>query len=455
MQINKVIILKFLIFMTGIITILSILSIDDNYPETYILIPTIYLIFIIIMPNVVNYSLHGIGILALNLVMYLRYLITPLFNTIFGREIQIVYLSTSSYDTAIWLMIYEMFMVFLFFSLMAAKTYSKKKIPSNLTTEKNYIGWLFILFCVGLIVVFPHLISNYSFIFTSEQFESKYTEESFGSSLSWFISLGRLVLIMSIINLFYKKYEKNPHVKYFIYTFLSILLICSFISGTSRFSIILPLISGLFVCYIIYKNYRTLTLIFSTIVILSTIIITTTIKNNTIYGEGVSNTGFFESFTQSLNLYFSGIINVATSVESRNIYLSFDFESIFSDIFNSVVLINAYFNSAYSALESFNIIFYNGGPARDQILPIIGQGYLYFGFVLSPILLIISLGLLIYFDKKAMKTNEVFLKFIFSYIAIKLGLIMMSNFTIILSFITNNFIPIMILLVANKLFTKR
>ena len=170
----------------------------------------------------------------------------------------------------------------------------------------------------------------------------------------------------------------------------------------------------------------------------------TLLKQNTIVTQGNTSTAksssTFENLNTDLQLYFSGVSNVAHSIDTSYVYAPFQFDAIISELFRSVVFLNSLFGQHQRSLVS------------DQILPMIGQGFLYFGPYLAPVLSLISIILVMILDKKIYNSDSVFKMYAMSYLCIKLSLFFMANATIQISFFTNFFIILLIISYLNNKF---
>ena len=89
-------------------------------------------------------------------------------------------------------------------------------------------------------------------------------------------------------------------------------------------------------------------------------------------------------------------------------------------------------------------MFYKTTGVADQIVPILGQGYLYFGTILAPIFSVIGLIVVMFLDKMVFRTKSVFTLYILSYFCLKFSMLFMSNATILTSFFTNFYIDFII-----------
>ncbi|SOC44728.1 O-antigen polymerase [Salinicoccus kekensis] len=455
MQIKVNSLIRIVLFLCGVITSVIVFLNNNSVPYTLFLIPLIYGILIAFFPSITKYIFGYLGVLALNICMFIRYVLSPFFTTIDGTNVATNMLANvNNYSIAVNLMLYEMVLIFIFFSLFNRYFYSSKNTP-NIEISYNVTGWMYLLFCFGLIMIYPELLNRYTFVFTADQLESKDMGIEVLSIVPLLLQLGSLVVIISFINVFYKKYQKTNSSLYLFYSLLIVIFISSFIVGTSRFSTILPLISGLFIVYVLYKNHRKIVSTLSTIAITLFLIISTLLKDRTFASEASTVTDILGDLNMNLQLYFSGITNVAIAVQTSDFYPSFKIDSIMNDIFRSVVLINSFFDSDISALEMFNVVFYNGGLARDQILPMIGQGYLYFGFILAPIFSLIILLIMMVLDKKSKNEKNIFLKYIYIFATLRIGLFMMVNFTNLLAFLTNQVFILLLIFFINSLIVNK
>ncbi|XOW48510.1 hypothetical protein QYF31_08935 [Staphylococcus haemolyticus] len=205
--------------------------------------------------------------------------------------------------------------------------------------------------------------------------------------------------------------------------------------------------------FILYKNYRKLIITLSAILSLLVISVSTLLKQNTnvVTARGLYHSaGAIENFNTDVQIYFSGLINIGHSIESSFVYSPFQINGVLGDITHSVIFVNSFFTNFQSALVTFNDMFYKKVGVSDQILPLLGQGYLYFGAILSPIFSIIVLLVVMLLDKNIHNSNSVFTLYVYAYLCLKFSLFFMSNATILLSFFTNFFLVLLVIAILNK-----
>ena len=446
------------IIFLSFISIVSVLGTKEHIPNNLILLPLIFLCLFLIFPSFSRYMFNNLGITVLNFTMLLRYIVSPLLMSIYGSNIQIgtpIGLSTQSH--AIYLMIYEMIILFMIFGIFHKYFYSNKVEFDNVKSKSNLFGWLFVILVLALALRDPSSIGRYSFIWSASQLNND--ELANVSLVALLVQLAQIVLTIGILNIVYKFYEKRPNIFYLFVSLIIIMISASFIVGTSRSSIIIPLITGLFTIYILYKNYRKIITALSSVLVLLIEIVSTLLKQSTniVTGRGLYHSaGTLENFNTDIQIYFSGLSNIAHSVETSHIYEPFSYYAILGDLTHSVVFINQYFTNFQSAIESFNNMFYKRVGMNDQILPLLGQGYLYFGPILAPIFSVITLFIVMLLDKNIYKSTSVFSLYVYAYLCVKFSLFFMSNATILLSFFTNFFLVLLVIKLLNqKIIIKR
>lgn len=450
-----VLIYRIITVVLSLISIISILISDLSLPKNLIVLPTMFLFLFIVLPMFSKYIFKYIGITILNLSMLIRYVITPFLNSIYGIEMNIgVSTAIDSQFRAINLMVFEMVSVMVIWCLFYKKFYSDKANPVEIKSKPNLFGWLFMIFASIVLIINPEILGRYTFIWLASVLKSKTVVE--GASINFLIiQLAQIVLTVSLLNLIYRFYRNDRKIWYLFLSIIIIVFSASFITGTSRFSVILPLTTGFFTLIILFKKYRKFLIGAASIIVLIVISLTTMLKRQTINSMNMSTKSSIsglEGMNTDLQLYFSGITNVAHAVETKITFVPFNFDAIFSDLLKNVPIINKVFESSSSALVNYNEMFYNRILISDQILPNIGQGFLYFGPLLAPIFSVISVIVVMILDKQILKSDSVFEVYIFTYLCLKFALFYMSNMTIQIAFFTNFFLLLLLINYMNKKF---
>ena len=271
--------------------------------------------------------------------------------------------SLGSQTKAINLMLFEMIVIIVTFCLLYKRFYSSKIEFRKMEAKPNLFGWAYVLLSFVVVLFNPEVLARYTFIWSASQLKSKDVVDSV-SLFFLIVQLGHVVATIGVLNWIYRFYEYNKNIIWLFLSFIVIGISSSFITGTSRFSIILPLSTGLFTIFILYKNYRKLIVILSVGMSLLLIAVSTLLKQNTIATQGNTSTAksssTFENLNTDLQLYFSGVSNVAHSIDTSYVYAPFQFDAIISELFRSVVFLNSLFGQHQSALTSFNEVFIIG-----------------------------------------------------------------------------------------------
>lgn len=440
---------RLFVIVLSIIAILLDMISTKQIPNNLILIPFGFVFLFLIFPSFSKYMFNNIGITIINFTMLLRYVISPLLMALYGSDIQMgSTVNISIQSKAVLLMLYEMTAMFIIFALLHKYFYSNDIKIRNVKSQSNIFGWIFMVISLLIIIKQPSVLGNYSFIWSASKLKTDTSSEDV-TLFALLIQLAQIVFTVSILNIIHRFYEKKNSIFYLFLSFIVIFASASFITGTSRSSIIIPLVTGLFTLLVLYKKYRKLIIGSSVVLCLLVIAVSTLLKQQTNVTIGTHSlyhsAGPLENFNTDIQLYFSGLINVGHSIETSNIIKPFDFSLIMSDLTHSVVFINNFFHQSQSALIAFNDMFYKQTGVADQILPNIGQGFVYFGTVLAPVFSVIGMIIVMFLDKMIYRSNSVFTLYILSYFCLKFSMLFMSNATILISFFTN-FILILLLI---------
>lgn len=436
-----------------------VLLLDPNLPKKLEYFPLVTLTFGIayILSKKINRNIKtNLGLLGLNVMLIIRYLITPSLMWIGGYEVtRGIMPSEGNFNLAVFLMILEIIVIFTVIEIFGNKFY-KDDIVKNLKVKinKNFVGFTFLLVCLLIIIVFPSILNNYSFIFSSSIEKNDSSNLPFGSFLPLIVQFGLMFLTITLINLIYKINKSKPSAMNVYLSIIIVFLSSSFILGDSRLGVVIPMVTGMYILIRIYPEYiRKIYLLFG-IFITIVIIVTTLVTQYGISDMSQVSGGmkeFYKSSASLFQVYFSGIHNIAVSIKAAELFsLEISTYTVFSDLFASVILISDFFSSNFGAVSMFNFAFYNNSISTDQILPMLGQGYIYFGVVFAPVFSGVFVFAMMFFDKKSKESNSVFEIYIYAYAAVRFGLFFMSNATILTSFFTNYFLLLLILIALNK-----
>ncbi|HEL1943267.1 TPA: hypothetical protein TYI14_002262 [Streptococcus suis] len=126
-----------------------------------------------------------------------------------------------------------------------------------------------------------------------------------------------------------------------------------------------------------------------------------------------------------LNAYFSGPynMNIIEDVIERIVTLDiFVPKILISDLFNNAPFLNKFLSDRlYTTVSLFNISFYSSTVATDQIIPLAGQLYVYFGWFFWIVTIILT-SLSIKLEKVAYKQKNILLIYATMFLSVSLSL---------------------------------
>lgn len=409
------------------------------------------------------------GLFILNVIMFLRYVMAP-YSYYSEGHLNTMINSTQYVYEGLFLMLFEEVMVFITLYLTGIKYYNK---CLKMDSKKQDIYSYRLKLKNGFVIISATiLILTYIAI----------TYKSIGQGLNIFVS-GSLTELKDInsqvndgqgyINIVWQslcvwlyvylvmiekyKYEhgsgKGPFVRVLLYTFAFIIL--SFLEGTgiTRWLTFVTSIASLFCIYHLFPNFRRTALVSLLIPVCALMVYSSLQKNG---GYGTSTTDVKKSIdgifgATILDVYCNGLGNVNTVFKVDNGNYNVGIISIFYDALSSMPVINHFLPNE----KKTSVAFHKAVGRNDQIIPMIGQGYLYFGFLFSPILSVISILLLRYYDLK-FKYDYSFKKYGYAFAAVWFGSVAMSlNLSITFMWLYIRVIPFLLVLHYSNKFAKK
>ena len=174
------------------------------------------------------------------------------------------------------------------------------------------------------------------------------------------------------------------------------------------------------------------------------LLLATLIKN----GDFVAGSGdVSSSFKQILNpteldMYFAGPSGVNNAIGLKESWNQ-GYESLLPDILQSMPVLNHYIDAKKTTIYTYNL--YLGrlftDTSGDQIIPTIGQGAIYFGYFLSPIISILFVLITCWSDKKYRLSSSYYI-YLYGFISVWAGVQTAAlNMTIFLAWVYIRILP--------------
>ncbi|WP_209020933.1 capsule biosynthesis protein CapI [Evansella clarkii] len=358
--------------------------------ENLYLLPLVYAIVFVTFISPILFKKTNIFIIVFTAVSFTRYVILPfliVFSQHYGGR-SILPPSISSYSTAINLMFYELIIVSIFIFLLFIKLKIKKEEESNIIRfpENHLVYIIFVVFSFSLLLVDVSAINTFSFINPSESTISFGESGTLTSLIAYCLLISKYIIYLLSMSFLYKMYKvKNNQLYVFLSLFITMLNIM-IIFGDNRTDLILTAIASI---YIFYRLYPNLLKILAPILLILVIFL---IMNVTEHRQSATITGGGDQIvdlTDTLQIYLGGPYNVAMAIEtSEEFSNSRNLGNLFYDFFRPALG----FNMILKDLEGFefsnylyNYRIYHSDHVA-QIIPMVGQGYFYLGFIFAPLL---------------------------------------------------------------------
>ena len=444
---NNIIIIKnILAFLLLLLSVLFTIIHDVDYP--FYLLTFAYLIVSNFCPN--NCMVFGKlpGQTVINIVLFIRYCFVPFVLCMDGTLS--IYADNYRYiDEAIFLMIYELVVVFIVLELSALRQKTKFLLDNNAPKVKTFrvrkISTMFVIIVIVCLFIFNKgELLNFSLLNKNNSGSEKFENVSNLEMILWEVLL--TWLFVTIINHQKNIYDKNKKLKHVIFSVGAgvVLAVLIFLSQSriSRWYILISCISVLWVLIRFYPAKKKLVMV---VLILPIILLTfATITKN---GSGVEG-GFVSQIKDLLNstifdTYFAGPVSVNNAIgliQECNVNI----KSFVFDLLNNFPVINKYIDFHNSSVYLYNLyigrIFGSGGG--DQIIPLLGQSSVYFSYLLSPMLSALSVAILCYSDRKFYVANGC-MCYVWAFTSTWFGMATILNMTIISSWVYVRILPML------------
>jgi len=430
--------------------------------EFLFFLPISYAICFVLVLSKANYRRFRIFHIVFSAVTFGRYVVLPFMivvsNYYGGRSI--IPPSQNSINKGLFLMMYELLAASMFIYIMEKRQRyistkknilidNKKDIKLNMK-RSNFIYLVFGLFFLCLGILNPIVFDTLNFLIPTSN-PNDYNFNLLENLIIYGILIFKHLVFLLVIFSIYKRYQNKPKVKHLLFASCIALLNISIYFGTNRSDIIVSGIVSFIVLYSLFgKRIRTL---ITCMIIILVIIITgvSSFRQSTSISKGTSQ---LVDFTDTLQVYLGGPYNVSIALETKEMFPeSKQLEVLFFDIFRPMIGVNILVKNL--PIEYSNIYFnrrlWIGIDRRSQIIPMIGQGNLFFGSIFSPILTIVFIWLAYYLEKKVVNSKRLELYYFINLSYARLGFMMGQNTMNMINDLSMNLFLFLILYSINNL----
>jgi hypothetical protein len=424
-----------LVVSVNICTVLTAFYIGNNvnYPgyENLFLLPLIFGILYALFLSPIRRALNNIFIHVFIVISFTRFVVLPflIVQTSYYGGRSSAPPQIESFENAINLMIYELIVVsiFIFILFKNYKSSSLKTLPPKL--PQNYLIYvLFICTSLALGLIFPESFKSFGFLSVPLDLAGVGESSIIISLITYSLVISKFLLFVLILGLLYNKYLKTNNNIFVILSFFVLVLNISIFFGGNRADFIITTIAALLLFYKLYPiaiKYTILPIVVIFVFILGSL---NDFRANTSVTNGANT---LMDLTGNLQIYLAGPYNVAIAIEAAKLYQSEPLHLV-HELLRPVIGLNIFLKNLDIEPSStfFNErIFFS--DQVTQIIPMIGQGYFYLGFLFAPLIALLFLYLVKMLISYRDTHFRIELIFFFSISIARLGFLTVQNGSIL------------------------
>ena len=440
---------------------LAINGVREHPNVPFFLLPLIYSIVSFIVYSQYNYKV-GPGFITIGIVGFIRYVVLPLSISI--NDQMSVRANTYNYLTpAVWVMVYEYLCIgaVLFINRQKYKNcqFLIKEIALPEIRNSSLIALVVALFVVGVAILYKDFRAGISLLSPDSVYTRSRDGMSSGLGIAW-----SAMFIWLYIYLVIREADKNNSnrtigiFRSLIYTIVLIALVFLDQSSLSRWYTIVIAAAAMGLLTKLFPNNRREVFLGIGIPAIALIVFASMLKNGGLFSDSSStgNSIYRLLSPGALDVYFAGPVNVNNAInlkENSNLNIT----CIFNDMLNNMPVVNHYLDPSKTTVYNYNAslgrLF---GLSGDQIIPMIGQSMIYFGYILSPTLSVIMVNLMVINDIAYLRSSS-FRTFVYAFCAVWFSATcMMLNLTICMAWVYIRILPFYIVCyITDKNITSR
>lgn len=345
---------------------------------------------------------------------------------------------------AILLMIYELIIAGFFIFFICFK---KKPLESLISTQPVDIGFVdgkiiivfFICFTIIVLAMFPSLLNRISLFVISSSTgvrKSRIDINTIDNIVLQIFILGLYSILILLINRYKGKYEQTNNVKYVRRAIMVSIIIIGIIIDESRSAQIYVAFAAIYLLSRCFPEHRNKIIIILLLTVTSIFIFMTIYRIFGVYNEksyisALKNTDIKENLlTSYFETYLLGPQSIASAFELKNKFgYLFTLDRLIYDILRSFLGTNFLVKNIDMQTTSniYNTFIYGHHSQSGQFLQITAQGYLYFGWLFSPVLLCLFIRLSMFLEKIFLNSKSIYVIFFASFIFIRTSTIMIAG----------------------------
>lgn len=437
------------------------LSHEPGYPF-YFLIPACYGGFMLLTRAMRTYCARP-SLFFMNIFMFIRYVAVPVlvaaFSAYSGRGVAV---SVGNLEEAVWLTLYELATLFLGIAMLAPLLLKDPHPELHFKTFRPARGQLItpLVILAGMLLLLANkdLADNFHFFLNAvaapvePALKNVSSRGEGGGPVFMLASCAKLLLSLYIINGCKARYDQTGSFRHVLMAMVAFLPNLLFTIQTSRNSIVIPSVAGVLLFNVLFPAHRKRTAMLMLSAILA-IFVYITLHKNFNADQDHQEVAFNPlEFAATLQGYGSTTRNLAFAIRTQERSGSFmNFPLLCNDLLDNVPGLSRFAVKGRTSTALFNGTYYGEVSSLDQILPLVGQGYIHWGFLLAPIYSLPCVWFLLFLDKLALQEYRPEVFFLLTMAIFKFSSVWMANLNIAMSYLTETVLPLFILMYLNRL----
>lgn len=441
--------------------ITTLIALDNNVRDGYQLLwllPLSFIIVSIFTINITNSLLKNLSVTIIWGGYFVRFVLTPLLLMLGDYQVIFRTLTTSNIENAIFLMAYEIFIVFICLEmyLIESKRYNNKininkKNNEALKLEDSKIlhfGLIILsLICVSIVFYIPQLRDSFTWIFSNktdianldyniDTIAIRGTINRALSSLFVFIfDIIRYLIPIYLLEITHKRFRNSK------FGYIISLIICvspfMIISGSNVQPFIGLIINVVMISKLYPHKSKSMKKFF---IILGFVLLASILASKLIILGDTRGVSGIDSLALTVNAYFPGVGNAAAAL---NVIDDNKFKTLFYDVFSTIPFRNSIFPTIASKEVTLTLLFNRFNAISGNIIPCISGSEHYLGFLLAPFIPAFLACFSIRMKIKAETSNSYWKYFYYMFFSIRVAMIPnLYNHISFISIVINQFIPI-------------
>lgn len=430
MKINNILLSLLILFICLVVSIVCFFEQINGIYKYIFLLPIVYCVLFLIILNPLMKKSKSYTVKIFTFCCALRYVLHPLLLSlypIYGFS-RFENYNINSINMALFLMMYELIICSLLLKYFCYNFTIPNKVERYIDLPNgNVIIIGFIIIALLIFFIIPETRSRISFFALKTNTNMRISAiqmTTFKYFLEQIFQIGRLALYIVIVVICQNKFRINKKKRYIIFAFLVSVLNMGIIIGEARS---VQVQFGFAAVYLLSQCFPEYSRKMSNILIITAgliIILMTIYKQFYAFKYDSYLTAIINfdidmyEITKTSEIYLLGPQSVSSAMMLKNLNIEFNIKRLLFDFVRSFMGLNFIAKKIDMQTTSviYNLFVTNGYSTNGYLIPITAQGYLYFGWILSPILLCLFLKLSLFLEKTFRTSQSAYTIFFMAYL---------------------------------------